>query len=165
MPDASLRSKSHRNRDRPSQSALMAVTSVVASGDPAELDALRSLPVRVFPKKVRPRYSRGWVRSIRSRNGDLHEVLQSQGVLPRQHVTFLSDGGDTVRELPAYLHPHSEHILDWFHIGMRVEQFSQTARGFRGTYDCLITKEKILKGLERVKWFLWHGNVFRAMRH
>jgi len=46
----------------------------------------------------------------------LHEVLQSQGVSPRQHVTFLSDGGDTVRELPAYLHPHSEHVLDWFHI-------------------------------------------------
>jgi hypothetical protein len=92
----------------------------------------------------------------------LHEVLQSQGVLPRQRVTFLSDGGDTVRELPAYLHPHSEHILDWFHIGMRVEQLSQTARGFRGTYECLMTKEKILKELERVKWFLWHGNVFRA---
>jgi hypothetical protein len=92
----------------------------------------------------------------------LHEVLQSQGVLPRQHVTFLSDGGDTVRALPAYLHPHSEHILDWFHIGMRVEQLSQTARGFRGTDECPMTKEKILKELERVKWFLWHGNVFRA---
>jgi hypothetical protein len=92
----------------------------------------------------------------------LHEVLRSQGVLPRQHVTFLSDGGDTVRELPAYLHPHCEHILDWFHIGMRVEQLSQMARGFRGTYDCLIAKETILKELERVKWFLWHGNAFRA---
>src|SRR6266404_5150767 len=45
---------------------------------------------------------------------------------------------------------------------MRVEQLSQTARGFRGTYDCLITKQRILKELERVKWFLWHGNVFRA---
>jgi hypothetical protein len=92
----------------------------------------------------------------------LHEVLQSQGVLPRQRVTFLSDGGDTVRELPAYLHPHSEHILDWFHIAMRVEQLSQTARGFRGTYDCPMTNEEILKELERVKWYLWHGKVFRA---
>jgi hypothetical protein len=45
---------------------------------------------------------------------------------------------------------------------MRVEQLSQTARGFRGTHDCLMPKEKILKELERVKWFLWHGNVFRA---
>ncbi|MGC2463016.1 MAG: hypothetical protein WA446_18905 [Steroidobacteraceae bacterium] len=45
---------------------------------------------------------------------------------------------------------------------MRVEQLSQTARGFRGTYDCPMTKEKILKELERVKWYLWHGNVFCA---
>jgi hypothetical protein len=45
---------------------------------------------------------------------------------------------------------------------MRVEQLSQMARGFRGTYDCLIAKETILKELERVKWFLWHGNAFRA---
>lgn len=25
-----------------------------------------------------------------------------------------------------------------------------------------MTKEKILKDLERAKWFLWHGNTFRA---
>jgi hypothetical protein len=91
----------------------------------------------------------------------LHEVLQSQGIVPRQQVTFLSDGGDTVRELPAFLHPHSEHILDWFHVAMRIEQLSQTARGLRdGTST--ITKEEILKQLRRVKWFLWHGNVMQA---
>jgi hypothetical protein len=65
----------------------------------------------------------------------LHEVLQSQGVLPRQQVTFISDGGDTVRELPAFLHPHSEQLLDWFHIAMRIEQLMQAARGFRGAAD------------------------------
>ena len=92
----------------------------------------------------------------------LHEVLQSQGVLPRQQVTFISDGGDTVRELPAFLHPHSEHILDWFHIAMRIEQLLQTARGFRGPAGCEITKGGILQQLERAKWFLWHGNAFRA---
>jgi hypothetical protein len=64
-------------------------------------------------------------------------------------------------ELPAFLHPHSEHILDWFHIAMRVEQLSQTARGLRGA-DGSMTKDQILRELERVKWFLWHGNVFRA---
>jgi hypothetical protein len=45
---------------------------------------------------------------------------------------------------------------------MRVEQLSQTARGFHGTCDCPMTKEKILKDLERAKWFLWYGNTFRA---
>jgi hypothetical protein len=33
-----------------------------------------------------------------------------------QQVTFLSDGGDTVRELQMYLHPEAEHLLDWFHL-------------------------------------------------
>lgn len=90
----------------------------------------------------------------------LHE-LASQGVTPRQQITFLSDGGDTVRELPAFLHRRSEHILDWFHIAMRIEQLLQTARGLRSTISG-IAKEFILKELERGKWFLWHGNVLRA---
>jgi hypothetical protein len=92
----------------------------------------------------------------------LHEVLQLQGVLPRQQGTFISDGGDTVRELPAFLHPHSEHILDWFHIAMRIGQLLQTARGFRGAAGCEMTKERILQELTRTKWYLWHGNVFQA---
>ena len=33
-----------------------------------------------------------------------------------QAVTFLSDGGDTVRDLQMYLNPQAEHLLDWFHI-------------------------------------------------
>jgi len=45
---------------------------------------------------------------------------------------------------------------------MWMEQLSQTARGFIGAYECAITKESILKELERVKWFLWRGNLFQA---
>jgi len=95
----------------------------------------------------------------------LHEVLASQGVLPRQQVTFLSDGGDTVRELPAFLHPHSEQILDWFHVAMRLEQLLQAARGLRegplGAGSDL-SRDEILRQLTRAKWFLWHGNVMSA---
>ncbi len=46
----------------------------------------------------------------------LYEVLKAQGLQMNQQVTFLTDGGDTVRELPLYLSPESEHWLDWFHI-------------------------------------------------
>jgi len=80
----------------------------------------------------------------------------------RADITFISDGGETVRELPAFLHPHSEQILDWFHIAMRIEQLLQAGRGFRGAADCALAKDGILKELERTKWFLWHGNVFCA---
>jgi hypothetical protein len=37
-------------------------------------------------------------------------------------VVFLSDGGDSMRNLQA-LHPVSEHWLDWFHITMRIVDF------------------------------------------
>jgi hypothetical protein len=40
---------------------------------------------------------------------------------------------------------------------MRIEQLLQTARGVQGA-----EKGEFLKNIERVKWFLWHGNVFRA---
>jgi len=46
----------------------------------------------------------------------LFEVLQSQGLQLNQQLTFLSDGGDTVRDLQLYLSPEAEHLLDWFHI-------------------------------------------------
>jgi hypothetical protein len=45
------------------------------------------------------------------------EVLKSQGMQMNQQITFLSDGGDTVRQLQLYLNPQAEHLLDWFHRG------------------------------------------------
>jgi hypothetical protein len=94
----------------------------------------------------------------------LHEVLASQGVVPRQQVTFLSDGGDTVRELPAFLHPNAEHILDWFHVAMRIEQLSQTARGVpTAQHADALSPAQLVHQLERVKWFFWHGNVLRVL--
>ena len=46
----------------------------------------------------------------------LFELLQSQGLQMNQQLTFLSDGGDTVRDLQLYLSPEAEHLLDWFHV-------------------------------------------------
>ena len=59
----------------------------------------------------------------------LFEVLQSQGHQMNQQITFLSDGGDTVRDLQLYLNPHAEHLLDWFHLAMRLTVLQQTAKG------------------------------------
>jgi hypothetical protein len=46
----------------------------------------------------------------------LYEVLHSQGFQLNQQITFVSDGGDAVRDLQLYMSPEAEHILDWFHI-------------------------------------------------
>ena len=89
------------------------------------------------------------------------EVLKSQGMQSNQQVTFLSDGGDTVRDLQLYLNPNAEHLLDWFHITMRITVMRQMAKGLGAAGTGL--REIALKELERIKWFLWHGNVFRAL--
>jgi hypothetical protein len=58
----------------------------------------------------------------------LFEVLKSRGLQMNQRVEFLTDGGDTVRELPLYLCPESEHWLDWFHVTMRLTVMGQLAK-------------------------------------
>ena len=50
----------------------------------------------------------------------LFEVLTSQRFQMKQRSTFLSDGGNTVRDLQPYLSPEAEHRLDWFHLAMRL---------------------------------------------
>jgi len=89
----------------------------------------------------------------------LFQVLHSQGMQMNQQITFLSDGGDTVRELQYYLNPQSEHLLDWFHITMRLTVMRQMALGLENTE----LKELILPMIESAKWYLWHGNVVRAL--
>jgi hypothetical protein len=93
----------------------------------------------------------------------LFEVLKSQGMQANQQVTFLSDGGDTVRELQLYWHPEAEHLLDWFHLAMRGTVMGQMAKGL-APREVTEAGSNVETQLERVKWYLWHGNVFRALQ-
>jgi hypothetical protein len=114
----------------------------------------------------------------------VYEVLKSQGMQMNQQVIFLSDGGDDVRNLQLYLNPYAEYLLDWFHITMRLTVLGQLAKGvalqtesFDGKKTQLPseeeeeepspsipTLEELERQLERIKWYLWHGNVFRALQ-
>jgi hypothetical protein len=93
----------------------------------------------------------------------LFEVLKTQGMQPNQQVTFLTDGGDDVRELPLYLNPQAEHWLDWFHITMRLTVLRQMAKSVCSRDNPNLTTE-LAEELERLKWYLWHGNVFLALQ-
>lgn len=99
------------------------------------------------------------------------EVLKSQGMQSNQQVTFLSDGGADVRDVQFYLNPESEHWLDWFHITMRITVMKNMAKGLKWQQELMEEREgeepslsaKALSELDRMKWFLWHGNVVRAL--
>jgi hypothetical protein len=103
----------------------------------------------------------------------LFELMKSQGLQANQQVTFLSDGADDVRELPLYLSPESEHWLDWFHVAMRLRVMGQMAKGLVNEQNMTSAHTEdaaeeldtvdVGKELERMKWFLWHGNVVRAL--
>ncbi len=93
----------------------------------------------------------------------LFEVLKSQGMQMNQRVTFITDGGEDVRDLPLYLNPQAEHLIDWFHITMRLTVMCQMTKGLRSRDNPELAAE-VLEELERLKWFLWHGNVFRALQ-
>jgi hypothetical protein len=75
----------------------------------------------------------------------------------------LSDGGGTVRDLQMYMNPQAEHLLDWFHISMRLTVMSQLAKSIE-TDDQPNLSVEIEKELERLKWNLWHGNVHKALQ-
>lgn len=148
----------------------------------------------------------------------LYEVLRAQGMQNNQQVTFISDGGDNVRNIQRYLNPEVEFLLDWFHLTMRLTVLGQLVKGLATGDTSNITdptgeldfqaaetnqlepddfeaeefvylnesdleaeeaeedeeeleddeveypsSTKLAKELTRVKWYLWHGNVFKAM--
>lgn len=93
----------------------------------------------------------------------LAELLKTQGLQMNQAITFLSDGGDNVRDLQFYLSPIAEHLLDWFHVTMRITVLRQQLKE-------LVTRvpdhdvSELDARFESIKWYLWHGNTFRALQ-
>jgi hypothetical protein len=102
----------------------------------------------------------------------LFEVLRSQGMQANQQVTFLTDGGEDIRDIPCYLNAQAEHLLDWFHLTMRITVMANMAKSLPpsppdpGFPDAPPTDPAggAAAQLERLKWLCWHGNVFRALQ-
>jgi hypothetical protein len=94
--------------------------------------------------------------------GRLFEWLKTQGLQSNQAMTFLSDGGDTVRELPQGFTPQAEYWLDWFHVTMRLTTMGRLAKGVRAE-DYPTLSADLEEMLEHLKWNLWHGKVPRAL--
>ena len=52
-----------------------------------------------------------------------------------QQVVFMSDGGEDGRRVQEYLHPNSEHRIDWFHITMRLTVLQQQTKALQVKRD------------------------------
>jgi hypothetical protein len=93
----------------------------------------------------------------------IFELLKSQGVYANQPVTFLSDGGETVRNLQLYLNPLAEHLLDWFHLSMKLTVMGQMNKGMQKVEARDLIKD-VEKQLDSLKYHLWNGNTTQALR-
>jgi hypothetical protein len=62
----------------------------------------------------------------------------------------------------------AEHLLDWFHVTMRLTVLKQIAKGLPekvgDAEDQYELRPHVLNDLESLKRYLWHGNVFEALR-
>jgi hypothetical protein len=86
--------------------------------------------------------------------------LQAQGDF-RGIATFLSDGNDTLRALQLEMSPQATHILDWFHLTMKLTVLEQYGKGLVQCEAAL--GEEIREKIARLKWSLWHGQVDKAL--
>ena len=71
-------------------------------------------------------------------------------------MIFLSDGADTLQRLQQNIAPEAEHVLDWFHLSMRLTVLRQMVKG---AWTDAATVEAKTAALDRIKWLLWHGNA------
>ena len=116
---------------------------------------------RSMPEDRDSRYF-GFVQSHDSRpRRRLFDLLTAQGLQANQELTFLTDGGDSVRGLARLMSPCAEHILDWFHVAMRLTVLSQYAKGLAQHSPKEAGDAEA--HLEKTKWQLWHGDVREAL--
>jgi hypothetical protein len=96
----------------------------------------------------------------------LRGVLHGLGATPATTpVTILSDGAEGPRSLgeAASVGP-TRHVLDWFHLSMRIQHVAQAARSWpdASTGD-REAGARLTETIERIRWRLWHGQVERSL--
>src|SRR6516165_8347443 len=110
----------------------------------------------------------------------LRHVFISQGVLEvptdalHDHLTgkmaaFEGIGGRDRHAPPRYQTPPANFATEpWFPITMRWTVMNQMAKGLAETVgndeEQYELRPSVLKDLESLQWYLWHGDVFQALR-
>lgn len=101
-----------------------------------------------------------------SRSGTVGNALRAQGWLPGREVVVLSDGDPAlVGAVRAATKENVTHILDWFHISMRVRHVEQALAGLLGSD--LENKEPLCYAqfdVDRLRHLIWNGYGDEARR-
>jgi hypothetical protein len=95
----------------------------------------------------------------------LRGVLLHLGATACTEVTILSDGADGPRALgeAASVGP-TFHVLDWFHLAMRIQHVAQAVKGWPGNSKADRQEgARFADAVEHVRRRLWHGQVQRAL--
>lgn len=94
----------------------------------------------------------------------LRTTLRAQGWCPGQRVTVISDGEAVLPNLVrAATKEPVRHILDWFHLSMRVRPIEQILLGVSGRdLRDAGPLEAAQTSIERVRRLLWHGRPGQA---
>ena len=95
----------------------------------------------------------------------LRRVLHELGATPTP-TTILSDGAEGPRSLGeiASVGP-TRHVLDWFHLSMRIQHVAQTVKGWPDATARDRQEGARLADIieQNIRWRLWHGQVERAL--
>ena len=93
----------------------------------------------------------------------MRAALGDQGWRPGQKVTVISDGEAFLPNLVrAATREPVRHILDWFHLSMRMRPIEQMLLGLSGRNIQLRSLQAAQASIERVRHLLWHGRPAQA---
>ena len=86
------------------------------------------------------------------------QALAAAGVGAEAPATVLCDGDVGLWQLQREVLPNATPVLDWWHAAVRFEHALQAARSLgAGTAEARVAGTAV-RGLERAKWRLWHGD-------
>ena len=93
------------------------------------------------------------------------QALGQEGYRGLGDVAVIADGAEILKRLPRVMPKPTAHIIDWFHIAMKIQPMQQIADHMaRSRPDEAETSSPIARRIRAVKWRLWHGRVDRAIR-
>ena len=92
------------------------------------------------------------------------QALQFEGYSGHGEVTIFSDGAEIMKRLPKALPKPTTHIIDWFHLAMKIRPMQQIADHIVGSRPILCGILAVIdEEIKALKWKLWHGQLERTI--